>query len=99
MALSMSVVDVTGLTNSLIVLSALCVLSLILIGVLFYRLTEHAKVIKALTERMVTIEEVYIRVQHEIDTKVNPKVEVRDGHLVKVKGSGKVATADNKSSR
>lgn len=83
----LSMIDVTGLTNSIIVLSALCVLSLIMVCALFYRLSEHARVIKAMAERMATIEEVYIKVRHEIDTKVNPKVEVRDGKLCKVSGS------------
>ncbi|NOQ38439.1 hypothetical protein GQ472_06145 [archaeon] len=82
--MALSIVDVTGLTNSIIILSALCVLSMILIGAVFYRLSEHAKVIYSLTERMAKIEDRYIKISHDMDTKVLPKAEVKDGSLVKV---------------
>lgn len=58
--MALGVIDITGMTNSLVLLYGVCLLNLILVSILFIYWSEQRKVVRILVDRMAVIENLYI---------------------------------------
>lgn len=66
----LGVVDITGIMNLITILYAICILNLIFIIVIFWRLYDHAKILRALVRRMTAMEDRYIKLRKGLDMKI-----------------------------